>query len=190
MNESDVSWPVRALDLEANSLEERSSPIQVGGAVWSGPNHPNSVWSTPIRSHRRVATLRPLKPGIGQGAWHRHGRNCGRPAGARRCQPPQPETWHRSGFARQRPLTIPVGSACCLRQATSSRARPLAIGTPLCAACPKRTAGARWPVRKQHGRGTGPGWTRNSSWEPSRQGLTSGTDPAALQADVARIAAG
>ncbi|GGF74608.1 hypothetical protein GCM10007301_38090 [Azorhizobium oxalatiphilum] len=44
-----LTWPVKAIDFEASSLEDGSYPIEVGIAVWLDENAPVAVWSTLIR---------------------------------------------------------------------------------------------------------------------------------------------
>jgi len=44
-----IRWPLVTLDFEASSLSDRSYPIEVGVARWSGPDAPIMTWSSLIR---------------------------------------------------------------------------------------------------------------------------------------------
>jgi len=47
-----LPWPLAMIDFEASSLDQDSYPIEVGLALWPGPDEPILGWSTLIRPAR------------------------------------------------------------------------------------------------------------------------------------------
>ena len=44
-----LPWPLAVIDFEASSLDDDSYPMEVGLALWPGPDEPILGWSTLIR---------------------------------------------------------------------------------------------------------------------------------------------
>src|SRR3546814_17823227 len=48
LNPTSIRWPLASIDFEASGLGEGTYPIDVGLAVWHGPDTPIRTWSTLI----------------------------------------------------------------------------------------------------------------------------------------------
>src|SRR3546814_18468945 len=48
LNPTSIRWPLASIDFEASGLGEGTYPIEVGLAVWHGPDTPIRTWSTLI----------------------------------------------------------------------------------------------------------------------------------------------
>ena len=45
-------WPLAVIDFEASSLDDDSYPVEIGLALWPGPDEPIFGWSTLVRLNR------------------------------------------------------------------------------------------------------------------------------------------